>query len=286
MKSTKLFLALSAVLTMLPSVACAEGPYMKEHVTLRQGKVSLELVAMRTLVDGRDKRRYSVSNLLDGKAATAWVTRYAADDGYYEGDGQLHIRFKQPVYVKSITLRNGYQKSAELFRENQRVKQLTISKMLIGGSGFPPERSYVLADRMGEQTLSLQDGWSAGVNVFKVQELVLRIDGIYPGAKYQDLCLSSLSIKFAGRPGHIPAISWKSLKARLDQQALRTVHGWDWKGLYANHAELLAALLYYAAYGEPEAYARFRSYAPESVAESEVLDADWKPAVEASRKMR
>lgn len=286
MRISVLILVVWTAWTVTPCSASTGGNYVKEDVALKQDGVSLKLVSSSTLASAPDNRRYSVRNLLDGDAATPWVTHYSEDAVWGDGDGHLHIVLKKPAYVKSITIWNGYQKSDALFRQNQRVKKVSINKVLIGGSGFPLEKSIELQDRQGKQEISLQDGWNPYVNLFRVEGLVLRIDDIYPGEKYQDLCISGITLVYGDQPGYTPRLSFKELEKLIKQHAERTLHGWDWQGLDNNEGELFAGMMYYAASGNSGAYALFNSYAPEGAMDSETLHAIWKPAVDATLALR
>lgn len=286
MRIPALIVAAWAAWIAMPCAANVGKHYVKEDISLSQGGVPLELISGKTLAGGAHDRRYSVRNLLDGNAATAWVTRAAPDPDWGDGDGQLRIVFKKPVYLKALIIRNGYQKSAALFRQNQRVKTLSINKVLIGGSGFALENAVKLKDRRGSQKISLQKGWSPSVNLFRVKALVLRIDAVYPGSKYADLCISGITLVYADRSGFTPPISFAALQTRIRQHEVHTLHGWDWHGLNENGGALFTSLLYYAASGNRAAYALFGDYAPDSTMDSEELDAIWKPAVDATRALR
>lgn len=133
------------------------------------------LTASSTLAP-QGKSTYGVENLSDDDPRTAWVE---GADGNGEGERLSFVWVNDPAMVcTSIMIRNGYQKSANLFRANGRVKDLKIS---IDGQ---VTGTATLADSYEPQSLYLeaQDG----------QRIELEIVSVYPGSKYQDTALSEL----------------------------------------------------------------------------------------------
>lgn len=81
--------------------------------------------------------KYSVVNLLDKDTATAWVEG-AEDEGLSE-----YILISIDKYHSDIQIANGYQKSLELFKANNRLKAMKISLMV--GYNLPGMVSEIAA---------------------------------------------------------------------------------------------------------------------------------------------
>jgi hypothetical protein len=91
------------------------------------------------------------------------------------------VEFDGLRLVRSITLRNGYQKNADIFGKNGRVRQLRL--VFSGGES----RSVVLEDRRGLQVITLD-------RPIRAYWLQLVIDEVYPGWRYPDTAISKLLI--------------------------------------------------------------------------------------------
>lgn len=118
---------------------------------------------------------YWPPNLLDGDAATAWAE---GKPGPGLGESVV-LRFRSPRKVTGVRVTNGYGKSAALFRQNGRAKELRIQ-----GDGFPP-LVVPLADAPKEQTIPL-------TLPRPVESLRFEILAVYAGTKFPDTCLSEI----------------------------------------------------------------------------------------------
>ncbi|HEY6920322.1 MAG TPA: hypothetical protein VI390_01805, partial [Methyloceanibacter sp.] len=63
-----------------------------------------------------------VDNLLDGNDATAWVEG-SSGQGV---DDYLVLEFDAPQSVSGLTIRNGYDKSADIYGKNSRAKDVEL----------------------------------------------------------------------------------------------------------------------------------------------------------------
>lgn len=100
------------------------------------------------------------------------------------GEGEwIAMQMRPASRIRKVMILNGYQKSAKSYQQNARARDITIETDQ--GSFF----SRTLEDRPGLQVIDL-DGWQ------DVQALRIYIDSIYPGSKYDDLCLSGLGVDF------------------------------------------------------------------------------------------
>jgi hypothetical protein len=101
-----------------------------------------------------------------------------------------------------LQVRNGYQKTPRLFRANARARGVTI---VLLPSGITTEVD--LADRYGwQEVVAVQP---AG----PLDAVELRFRSVYPGAKYDDLCLSDVRLHVTATSPENPAFE----KARLDK---------------------------------------------------------------------
>jgi hypothetical protein len=121
---------------------------------------------------------YGPDHLLDGASDTAWVPRNLPSS-----IGQwVTIDFAGDRFITAILIANGYQKSADIYAKNSRVKRIDVA--FSDGS----RASYVLADQTGTQTLKVDPP-------VKASWLQLTIAEIYPGRKYLDTAISSIEIQ-------------------------------------------------------------------------------------------
>ena len=131
------------------------------------------------------KDNYHPYYVLDDNPNTAWVEGSSGD-----GIGEYIILYCNLPKGKdiSILVRNGYQKTEELFYQNNRVKEIDVR--LISGTTDDPKiisHTYSLKDEMGWQQLAIspeEDSW----------EISFTIKSIYKGTKYNDTCISDIKI--------------------------------------------------------------------------------------------
>jgi hypothetical protein len=107
---------------------------------------------------------YGVRNLFSADNATAWV-----HGTHKVGTGQwIVVEFDGLRSVKSVTIRNGYQKSADIYGKNSRVRQLH----LVFSQG--ESKTVSLEDRRGEQTILLD-------RPIKAYWIQFVIEDVFPG---------------------------------------------------------------------------------------------------------
>jgi tetratricopeptide (TPR) repeat protein len=120
---------------------------------------------------------YSVRNIIDEDSKTAWVP-----DSKKSGIGQwIEFSFDDPMPVNTLIIVNGYAKSNETFKNNNRVKSATI----------------VFSDG-SKQKISLQDTMEPQeIKIVKItQKIRISINEVYKGIKYDDTCLSEINVQF------------------------------------------------------------------------------------------
>lgn len=265
----------------------AEKKYVKEDVAkVGVAGVKARVRSGRTLVENADANRYSVKKLFDGNKNSVWCTRHNESDmeEMLSAPGLLNISFQAPVYIKSITVMNGYQKTKELYHANQRVKNLIVEKIIMTKRSYPLNNDFQLRDSMGTQELSVTKGWTQSINLFKTKGLIFNVQDVYAGAKYQDLCISELRINVSDGIDYVPSVTWRTLKEAIDTNRTKRNGGWSWDGLNENRYQLFNDLLYYVMTGNNEAYLYFDKYDPEGAGSSESMTNLYKPAVNEYRK--
>jgi TIR domain len=120
---------------------------------------------------------YSVDNLFSANPTTAWV-----HGTHKSGVGQwIIVEFDGWRTVKSVTVRNGYEKNADIFEKNSRVRQLRLA--------FSQGESKVvsLEDRQGDQTIVLDQP----IKAYWIQFV---IEDVFAGSKYPDTAISKLFV--------------------------------------------------------------------------------------------
>jgi hypothetical protein len=145
-------------------------------------------------------QRYAPWNVYDNNSATAWVEGVSGP-----GIGQTLSFDLNPWYhdtssgylVEQIGIINGYAKNQELFQANNRVKRLRIASVALfdyygvsaNGSAATDRTTldFLLADTMEMQYIKFP-------KPLFMSELTLTILEVYPGAKYDDTCISEVHI--------------------------------------------------------------------------------------------
>ena len=120
---------------------------------------------------------YGPRNLTDGDDKTAWVEGNSG-----QGLGEFVVlEFDSTRPVRGLTIRNGYDKSPDIFAKNSRVKDIELRF----SSGDSIE--VTLKDQPGPQHVELSQPINA-----KWIELIIR--SVYPGSKYSDTAINELSV--------------------------------------------------------------------------------------------
>lgn len=284
----KIFVLVVVIVGWLsPTYTAGNKYYKKESVKVIIADVSAKVSTLKTLVDRPPEWSYSVKNLFDGNKASAWCTKFNKEDENMSvsDEGFLKIYFQKPVYIKSIKIWNGYQKTKELYNANHRVKDLYIEKVLAGGRTYPLDNKVQLKDSMDAQEISMSEGWTQSINLFRTKELIFDILDIYSGSKYDDLCISEMQINISKDINYFPSITWQDLKKLIDAGRIKNNSGWSWSGLNEDSYRLFNDLLYYVLTGNKEAYFYFDSYRPAGSGDSEAMKNIFRPAVSAELKL-
>ena len=120
---------------------------------------------------------YGPRNLTDGYDKTAWVEGSGG-----QGIGEFVVlEFDSARAVRGLTIRNGYNKSPDIFTKNSRVKDIELQ--VSSGDSI----DATLKDEVGPQHVVLSQPIKA-----KWIELIIR--SVYPGSKYSDTAINELDI--------------------------------------------------------------------------------------------
>jgi hypothetical protein len=161
--------------------------------------------ASSTLADG--KGRYDAANAFDGNPDTAWCEGVKGS-----GVGEsLTVTFPEPVHLEGFFLSGGYFKSLATLKENGRVARVTVT---LDGTR---SRTFTFADptvpgrdasgkpvKSADAWFALARGHGAKVDGLggETRSIKLVINGVHPGAKYEDTCISDVRLVLA-RPADL-----------------------------------------------------------------------------------
>jgi hypothetical protein len=120
---------------------------------------------------------YGPENLFKGGSGVAWVE---GRTGHGIGEW-ITVEFDELRVVKAIEFYTGYQKNADIFAKNGRVRQLRMM--------FSDSETITLTppDRLGVQSYKLE----RPVHTYWIK---FTIEGVYPGKLYEDTAVSKLLV--------------------------------------------------------------------------------------------
>jgi len=142
--------------------------------------------------DGLERLRrqapdHPLSRINDDDIRTAWCEGVKGS-----GAGQsITIEWHNAGPLRSLWLSNGYAKSSKSFRNNSRVKDITVAMWRAGsGDGDYTVFQHRLQDHGVEQVIDLP------FPQVPLRKMLIRIDSTYAGAKWQDTCINELWTDF------------------------------------------------------------------------------------------
>lgn len=166
--------------------------------TLNQ--VNLDKLTISYAISSSLGTSYKSANICDGKTETAWVEG-AKGNGVGEWikiqlDAEKRSPSSTPFSVFEVGIIPGYSKSEKTWRENNRIKTLTMI-VFSPPPSYPKEYEYMvfrlkLQDKNKLQYFELPDRKKA-INLNPMTKTVwLRIEDVYKGTKYDDTCISEV----------------------------------------------------------------------------------------------
>jgi hypothetical protein len=125
--------------------------------------------------------QYQAWMATDGVLGTAWVEGVAGS-----GIGEwIELRFPGTVEIHSIRMDIGYDKNADVFYKNNRIKRVT----LVFSTGEQLELGF--ADGRGMQEIPLVRAPGSNIETTSVKVV---IEDVFPGWKYDDTCLAEIEV--------------------------------------------------------------------------------------------
>lgn len=122
---------------------------------------------------------YSVNQLYDQNYSTCWTEGVEGD-----GIGQtVTVNFESRVKINTLNIVNGYNKTYDLYQKNNRVKKVTL-----------------IFDDGSEETVELKDSFNISQSISftekQTKTVKVRIDEVYKGTKYEDTCLTEMTLTY------------------------------------------------------------------------------------------
>ena len=183
-----------------------------DEIIYKLKKSSQQIIAS-SVLPNTSNMNYRPENLLDKKYNTCWCPKQGT-----KGNGiDEFVILKIPFGIKGIEIINGLAANGNFFRENNRVKSLFIGIITIKKSldeNLCPFSWYsiktgiyhnynILHDTMIPQRIYFKDAikefsWNDN-EIFPSKNknevyLILAIESIYKGSKYNDTCISEIKI--------------------------------------------------------------------------------------------
>ncbi len=179
---------------LLPSVALADGAATERRLHADQ-------VASSSFLWNdwnRFQENYHPLYVSDGDPKTAWVE---GADGAGEGEWiRMQVTPMEGATRVRLRMRPGYHKSASLFKANARPREMTI-KLL------PSEKTTKVTAKDAMEWQEFVAEQPAGA----VDAVEVRVDSVYPGAKYSDLCISDVEVHATAATRENPAFEKSKL---------------------------------------------------------------------------
>jgi hypothetical protein len=144
----------------------------------------------------------------DDDPTTAWV-----EGAKGSGAGEwLRIQITPLDHTTKIRLhiRNGYQKSKDLFAANARAKDVTLRLL-----PSKVEKKITLADKDGWQDVAIDQPSGP------VRTVELTVKSVYEGTKYEDLCISDVQVFATSLTPDNPAFEKSKHQTLMDWRAAR-----------------------------------------------------------------
>lgn len=124
---------------------------------------------------------YFACAAVDGSTETAWVEGVSGP-----GIGEwIQLTFSSPIELRDLRFDVGYDKSADLFAKNNRIKSAT----LVFSNGEPMTVGF--EDARGPQEFAMARAPGSNVETAFVRVI---IDEVYPGTRYDDTCLAEIEM--------------------------------------------------------------------------------------------
>ncbi|URA10628.1 NADase-type glycan-binding domain-containing protein [Thermospira aquatica] len=111
----------------------------------------------------------------------------------------FRIVFREPFFIDTIVIYNGYQKNTNVYLANNRVKNIGITGAFYVEKEGENEDEYVIK----EEVFPLKDEWGPQEiklgRAVKIQWLFFEVLSTYPGTRYDDTCISEIEFFYQGK---------------------------------------------------------------------------------------
>jgi hypothetical protein len=151
---------------------------------------------------------YHPNYIADDDPVTAWV-----EGGKGSGAGEwlrVHVTPLEKTTRVRLRVRNGYQKSKDLWKANARAKAITV-KLLPGKT----EKKVTLTDADGWQEIIVDQPSGP------LKSVELSIGSVYEGSKYADLCISDVQVLATSETPDNPAFEKSKLASLMSWRSER-----------------------------------------------------------------
>lgn len=143
-------------------------------------------------LDAQNGNSYEASNLFDGDPSTTWAVgakKFEKFEKETEGHFPRMVGIKtiQQYPIERLVITNGYAKNKESWRNNARVKNITIMGCTEGSNLADNLYSGTLSDTAEPQTITLRK-----TGQYDYYNLI--IEDFYPGDKWNDVCISEIEV--------------------------------------------------------------------------------------------
>ena len=159
-------------------------------------------------VMGQGSNTYEASNVLDGKLSSAWAVPYE--------DGKCILQLNPAnagAEVTEILINNGYGKDKKSFVNNSRAKEISI--YVNGRNAENLVHKATLKDQLEQQAVVLPP-------TKNVDALFIKIESVYKGKKWNDLCISEIALQGVNHKVAAPAAG-EALTDSRDGKSYKTV---------------------------------------------------------------
>lgn len=141
-------------------------------------------------LDPQNDNSYEAYNLFDKDPSTTWAVgakKFEKFEKETEGHFPRMVSISTPDLLERLVITNGYAKNNQSWRNNARVKNITIMGCTEGSNLADNLYSGTLSDTSEPQTVILRK--SGRYDYYN-----LIIEDYYPGEKWDDVCISEIEV--------------------------------------------------------------------------------------------
>lgn len=146
-----------------------------------------ETLCVSSFLAPQSGNHYDAGSVSDDNVNTAWCEGVKGN-----GEGErILIEWENAAPLQTLWISNGYAKSSSSFSSNGRVKDVTIALWRQGASQSDYTTfQHRLEDHGVEQNIDIP------FPQVPLDRVLIRIDSVYPGSKWQDTCINEIWTDF------------------------------------------------------------------------------------------